>query len=239
MPVEPTHALFCWDGKPKTQKPRPPKPPSFTRDLKRFKDTLPHLVGGAHVTPNTEADDAVATAAFKLSSAGIRCTVVSADKDLHQLASELVDYYCINHREVMTVQAILEKWGVRHPSEVGVALALLGDKSDGVSGVHGLGPVKVKKLFAKLSSAPGDLMGVIDEIGKTLSEGDLTDFYTSLEVTCLNVNLDGIPDPAPITLSPVETLTEHGLDTARLTWARLLGRCQLDRDVESTFDQSE
>jgi hypothetical protein len=237
LPIEPDHALFCWDGKPKTEKPRPPKPAAFFEDLARFKQCLPALVGGCHVTAEWEADDAVATAAFKLEEAGTECVVVSADKDLHQLASRLVHYYCINKRTELTADDIRERWGVREPREVGLALALIGDKSDGIKGVYGIGPVKSKKLLAQLTSL--DLLESVDQLAAMLDKSELDDFYESLDSTILMVNLPGIPGPEPIRLAPLDTLTELGLSAARLTWARLLGRCQLYAEVSSAFDESE
>ena len=137
LPWEPGRLLFCWDGeKRKTEKPREPKPTEYDEDQAYFRDLLDYLLrGAAQVVAPAEADDAVATAAFREAREGRRVVVVSGDKDLHQLRRGLIHYYCLNRRDTLSSEIICDLWHVEHPTEVAVALAVIGDPSDGIHGV--------------------------------------------------------------------------------------------------------
>ena len=238
LPFAPDHALFCWDGHSKTDKPRGPKPEGFLEDLERFQDMLPLIVGGAHCTPDGEADDAVATAAFRFAERKVHCCVVSGDKDLHQLVGPYVHYYCLNKKEELTEAAIRARWHVHYPVQVAVALAMLGDRNDGIAGVYGVGPVAVQRIFSKVPP-DADLAETIDTVASLLRADQVPDFVASLEATLLSVEVKDVPEPKPIVLADAKTFDSFKVGTAAITWARLLGRVELHRDASSSADASE
>ena len=108
--------------------------------------------------PDYEADDLIATYARAAASEGHRVVIVSGDKDLMQVCSESVWHLNTGttpHR--MSGPAEVEaKFGVA-PHLLGDLLALMGDKSDNVPGVKGIGP----KTAAELLAQHGDLEGVL------------------------------------------------------------------------------
>lgn len=103
-----------------------------------------------------EADDLIATYTRLARDAGMEVVIVSSDKDLMQLVADGVSLYdAMKSKEIGTEQ-VLDKFGVP-PEKVGDALALIGDTSDNVPGVPGIGP----KTAAALIEQYGDLEGVL------------------------------------------------------------------------------
>jgi 5'-3' exonuclease len=213
-------ALFCWDGARKTAKPRRPKPPDFYPALDYFQRLLPTLVGGAHATPpDHEGDDAVATAAMRVTVAGGWCCVVSGDKDLQQLVNRHVAYYCLNRRSLLSSRFIMDHYGLTHPSQLAVWLAVVGDPGDGIAGVRGWGKVRMRKLLA--AAPPGETLGqLVERVAVTIPDAEVGAFYQALEHTLLNLDVPDIPAPGPLVLAPVELLKDEGLDHVLTPYAR-------------------
>jgi DNA polymerase-1 len=73
-------------------------------------------------------------------------TIMSADKDFYQLISDKIQVYSPIKKKVYKVNDVLEEFNV-HPNNFLIYKALLGDNSDNLPGVRGLGPKKIIKLF--------------------------------------------------------------------------------------------
>ncbi len=103
-----------------------------------------------------EADDLMACAARKGEVEGFSCYIVSADKDLmqtvtgdiHMLRPEKGEYINIGPDEV------LSKMGVR-PDQIVDYLSLVGDSSDNIPGVRGIGPKTAATLLEKYNTLDG------------------------------------------------------------------------------------
>ena len=110
--------------------------------------------------PGVEADDLIGTLALKAVSRGVDVVVVSGDKDLMQLVTDRISIY--NPRkagaeiERLDPQGVREKFGVP-PDRVRDVLALMGDTSDNVPGIPGIGP----KTAVELVNEYGDLESVL------------------------------------------------------------------------------
>jgi DNA polymerase-1 len=87
-----------------------------------------------------EADDIIASAARRAINIGfgVSVLVVSADKDLLQLVNNLISVKSPITGNVMTPDGVKEKFGVM-PNQIRDYLTLVGDASDGVVGVKGIG----------------------------------------------------------------------------------------------------
>ncbi len=113
--------------------------------------------------PGFEADDIMGTMGRVAESEGISTYLVSGDKDLMQLVTDKVSLYTPGSRfsptKVYGISEVVDKWGVE-PSKMIEFLALLGDSSDNIPGVDGIG----KKTAAKLLSEHGDIKSIIDNI---------------------------------------------------------------------------
>ena len=111
--------------------------------------------------PGYEADDVIGTIAKRASETGFDVAIVSIDKDFFQLVHNGVRVY--DPREDGTwfdEVAVHEKFGVQ-PSRVVDVLALVGDTSDNVAGVPGVG----KKGAVDLITTFGSLDALLDNAG--------------------------------------------------------------------------
>ena len=102
-----------------------------------------------------EADDVIGTIAKMCEKDDLQCNIVSGDKDFMQLINDKTLLYAPQARrrekEIFNAQKVLEKWGVG-PEHIIDLLGLMGDSSDNVPGVEGVGPVTAKKLIQKFGS---------------------------------------------------------------------------------------
>jgi len=99
-----------------------------------------------------EADDIIATYAKRAQKEGFEVTIVSSDKDLMQLIGPRVHMYDAMKDKKIGDAEVMEKFGVK-PDKVLEVLSLIGDSSDNVPGVPGIGP----KTAAELINEYGDL----------------------------------------------------------------------------------
>jgi 5'-3' exonuclease len=98
-----------------------------------------------------EADDIIAhLVRYMADTHDSKCVVVSADKDFLQLVDKNITVYSPITKEYYTPRAVQEKFGLP-PKNFLLYKTLLGDDSDKIPGVQGLGPKKLYKLFPELS----------------------------------------------------------------------------------------
>jgi DNA polymerase-1 len=111
--------------------------------------------------PGYEADDVIGTVAVAAANSGFEVAIVSIDKDFFQLVHDGIRVY--DPREDgawFDERGVVEKFGVK-PSQVVDVLALVGDTSDNVAGVPGVG----KKGATDLISQFGSLDALLDHAG--------------------------------------------------------------------------
>jgi DNA polymerase-1 len=119
--------------------------------------------------PGIEADDVIGAYAAQVAGPELEVVAVTGDKDFYQLLSEHVRILNPGRGGAAAVQAqligpddIRAKFGVDEPRQVIDVLALMGDQSDNIPGVPGIGP----KTAAKLIGDYGTLDGVYANLGK-------------------------------------------------------------------------
>ena len=98
-----------------------------------------------------EADDLIATYARLACEAKATTTVVSSDKDLMQLVGNGVTMYDTMKDKRISAAEVIEKFGVG-PDKVIEVQALIGDSSDNVPGVPGIGPKTAAELITQWRS---------------------------------------------------------------------------------------
>ncbi|MEI6609164.1 MAG: DNA polymerase I [Deltaproteobacteria bacterium] len=94
----------------------------------------------------TEADDIIGTLTMQSSAKGWRTAVISGDKDLMQLVDENVTMIDTMKDKTYDVAAVKERFGVG-PEKVVEILGLMGDTSDNIPGVPGIGPKTAQRLI--------------------------------------------------------------------------------------------
>ena len=116
-----------------------------------------------------EADDVIATLAKKFSEDDMEVFIVTGDKDLMQLIKGNINIALLGKGDgksqfkyIQTEQDVVEYLGVR-PDQVIDLFGLMGDKSDGIPGVQGIGPKTGVELITKYGNLE-TLYENIDEI---------------------------------------------------------------------------
>jgi DNA polymerase-1 len=114
--------------------------------------------------PGFEADDIIGTLALKGAKAGYHVVIVSGDKDMMQLVSPEVQMLDTMKNKWFGIKEVEEKFGVL-PEKVIEVMGLMGDSSDHIPGVKGVGPKTAMELIQKYGSID-ELYKCIDEIEK-------------------------------------------------------------------------
>lgn len=103
--------------------------------------------------PGYEADDLIATVATRAAADGMKVTIQSKDKDLEQILSDRIHLLREPRDKVLYgPEELLEKRGIR-PEQVIDYQALIGDSSDNIPGVKGIGPKTAVKILEVLDQA--------------------------------------------------------------------------------------
>ena len=112
-----------------------------------------------------EADDAIASVCSVFKNKNIKIIIGSLDKDLMQcLSNENIVMYSTRFKSFTAKQDVYEKFGV-FPNQIPDFLALVGDSSDGIPGMKGVGEKTAALLLQKYEN--------IENIYKNLSEWKL------------------------------------------------------------------
>ena len=157
-----------------------------------------------------EADDLIATYTKKALEAGGDVTIVSSDKDLMQLVGPCVTLYDQMKDKRLGPAEVFEKFGV-YPEKMIDLQALVGDASDNVPGVPGIGP----KTAAQLLEEFGDLETLLSrtgEIKQAKRRENLTQFADQARLSQRLVTLD---DNTPLDV-PLEELSIREPDGEKL-----------------------
>ena len=98
-----------------------------------------------------EADDIIGTLAVQLASNEHSIVICTSDKDMTQLVNDNVSIYDGMKDQTMDCDAVFEKFGV-HPHQIIDYLTLMGDKSDNIPGIQGVGAKTAAKWLSKYES---------------------------------------------------------------------------------------
>jgi DNA polymerase I len=114
--------------------------------------------------PGFEADDIMGTLAKKGMEKGLRVVIVSGDKDMMQLVGPDIRMLDTMKNKWFGIEDVEEKFGVT-PDRVIDVMGLMGDSSDHIPGVKGVGPKTASELIRKFGSI-NELYERIDEVDK-------------------------------------------------------------------------
>ena len=158
-----------------------------------------------------EADDIIATYARQALEAGADVTIVSSDKDLMQLVRPGVRMYDTMKNKVIGEEEVMERFGVP-PTKVIEVQALIGDSTDNVPGVPGIG-VKTAALLINEYGDLDTLLARASEIAQPKRRESLIAFADQARLSRTLVILDtNVPVEVPL----AETLVRQP-DTETLT----------------------
>jgi DNA polymerase-1 len=170
---KPDHIAVVFDTREPTFRHKMYKPYKATREkmpedlssqLNKLKETVEAFNVPIIELPGYEADDIMGTLAKRAEKEGIETYLVTGDKDFMQLISPLVKMFKPgkqgNEWEVIDDKNVKEKFGV-DPDKVTDVLALIGDKSDNIPGVPGVGEKTAIPLVQQLGSIE-DILANVD-----------------------------------------------------------------------------
>ncbi len=201
---KPTHMVVAFDlpgGTFRTERypaykgTRGETPPEFVPQIPLLREVLAALRIPVVDKPNFEADDILATYARQGAEQGFEVFVVSGDRDTLQLVNDRVTVLYprkgVSDLVVMTPDAVREKYGVT-PAHYPDLAALVGETSDNLPGVPGVGP----KTAAKWVEAYGGLdeilaaaEGIGGKVGESL-RANLDQVVLNREINHLITDLD-------------------------------------------------
>ncbi len=108
--------------------------------------------------PGEEADDVIATLVARINRAEKTCAILSGDGDMLQLASPFCEVYQFGRGDepkyvLREMSWITAKYGLQHAGQLVLYKALVGDTSDNLPGVKGVGKVKAQTLLRMFQTA--------------------------------------------------------------------------------------
>ena len=137
---------------------RPPVPEDLESQFAPMRELIQALGVPLMQIDGFEADDVIATLARQAEADGAEVLIVSGDKDLAQLVTDRVKLLDTMKGVTFDPAAVRDKYGVP-PEQIVDWLALMGDTSDNIPGVQGVGP----KTAAKWLDQYGDLDRLLAE----------------------------------------------------------------------------
>ena len=184
---------------------RPPMPEDLAVQIPYIKKIVEAHNIHTMEEQGVEADDLIASAARKLKAARYKVIVISGDKDLLQLVGDDIILWDPMKDVVMDPEGVKKKYNVT-PEKLLDLFALMGDKSDNIPGVPGVGPRSAEKLINEFGSLE-KLYANLDSLKKSKMKDNLEthreDAFLSRELIDLkedlkiSENIDDfrLPDP--------------------------------------------
>ena len=158
--------------------------------------------------PGFEADDIIGTLAKQGEAEGMKVTIVSSDKDMMQLISPHINMLDTMKNKRFTSEDVIEKFGV-DPDCVVEVMGLMGDSSDNIPGVLGVGPKTAAELIQKFGSIE-KLFEQIDGIDKKKLrerlERDKDNAFLSRRLVIIDTNMTLDCKPGDLVVREVDSL---------------------------------
>ena len=211
----PTHLAVVFDKSEKTFRTemykeykahRPPPPDDLIPQFPLIRDAVRAFEIPCLEQARYEADDLIATYARMACEAGATATIVSSDKDLMQLVNDRVLMYDTMKDARIGIPEVIEKFGVP-PDKVIEVQALIGDTSDNVPGVPGIGV----KTAAQLIGEYGDLETLLKRAGEIKQDKRRQALIDNAEAARMSKKLVTLDDRVPLDV-PIESLGVHEPD---------------------------
>lgn len=147
---------------------RPPMPDDLRSQIQPIHDIITAMGLPLLIIEGVEADDVIGTLAHQAGKKGIKTLISTGDKDLAQLVNKHVTLLNTMTNEILDVAGVEKKFEVR-PERIIDYLALMGDKSDNIPGVPGVGPKTAVKWLHEYDSMEGIIENA-EEIGGKVGE---------------------------------------------------------------------
>ncbi|PIN07471.1 DNA-directed DNA polymerase [Handroanthus impetiginosus] len=184
---------------------RPPTPDTIVQGLQYLKASIKAMSIKVIEVPGVEADDVIGTLAVRSVSAGFKVRVVSPDKDFFQILSPSLRLLRIAPRgfemSSFGMEDFAEKYGTLEPSQFVDVISLVGDKSDNIPGVEGIGNVHAIQLITKF----GTLENLLQCVEQVEEERIKKALILNAEQAILSKNLAMLRSDLPFYMVPFAT----------------------------------
>lgn len=247
---KPTHLLVAFDAGKTTFRHetfeeykggRQKTPPELSEQFPLLRKLLDAYQVRSYELDNYEADDIIGTLCAEAEKEGFEVKVISGDRDLTQLASEHVTVDItkkgITDVESYTPQTIQEKYGLT-PKQIIDLKGLMGDASDNIPGVPGVGEKTALKLLKEFGTVEKILESLEQVSGKKIKES----LEQHRDVALMSKQLATILRDVPLDITLEDTKYE-GYDLDKVTalfkelgFNSLLGKIAPKEQEEETAD---
>ena len=202
---QPDYLVIAMDSKAKTfrhemydlyKANRPKMPEEISYQIPILKEIVGYLGIELIEQPGYEADDIMGSLSKIAESLNVESYIVSGDKDMLQMVNDNIIVYSPGNRFKPTTkfkkEEVKNKMGV-YPEKIIDLLSLIGDSSDNIPGVKGVGPKTAIKLIEQFDSLD-NLINHIDEIKndriKNLIINSLDSLKLSKELVTIKADMD-------------------------------------------------
>jgi len=197
--LSPSHVGVVFDGglsaermhiHPDYKAHRPEMPDHLRSQLPLINEFLDALGIYWFLGDGIEADDAIASMVHKFRAESESLYIVTSDKDMFQLVDEKVKILLPGKdRKIMDADAVAAKTGVG-PASIVDWLSMVGDSSDNIPGVPGVGAKTAAGLLSQFGTIEG-ILGNLDSVSREKIKGSLS---ASRDVLIRNVELVRLKD---------------------------------------------
>ena len=212
---------------------RKPMPPELAMQLPVMKQVLAAMSVPCYELAGYEADDLIGTISRKCQAAGWDCVIVTGDKDSLQLITDRTKVKLVSTRmgqtttKDMTPETFREQYGF-DPIHMIDLKALMGDSSDNIPGVPGIGEKTAKDLLVRFGTVADiyrdlDTLDIKPGVRKKLTEG--------CESAQLSFDLATIRTDAPIDFAPESAVWDRDYRPELYDWFRRLGFLKLSENL--------
>ncbi len=166
-----------------------------------------------------EADDIIGTLAREACAQDFVTFMVTPDKDFGQLVNECVKIYRPGRMgdgaEVLGVPEVLAKWEIKKCDQVRDILGFMGDTSDNIPGIPGVGPKTATKLIAQYGTLENALDHFAEQKGKLKEslEKFCEQAILSKRLATIDVNVPIAFEPEKLRIGPRDDATLQALLT--------------------------
>ncbi|MEO2279933.1 flap endonuclease Xni [Pseudoalteromonas pernae] len=168
---------------------RKPMPSALQQQLPRFIDAITQQQVNVVRAENEEADDVIATLAAKASAQGLQVIIVSTDKGYLPLIDKGVIVYDYFNKSARTREDIEKKYSVG-VEQLWQYFALVGDKTNDIPGVSGIGAKSAQTLLHTYPTVAIALQEQPDGKVQQLLTRNLSDYVRALALVSLRTDID-------------------------------------------------
>ncbi|KAL3619904.1 hypothetical protein CASFOL_034816 [Castilleja foliolosa] len=184
---------------------RPPTPDTIVQGLQYLKASIKAMSIKVIEVPGVEADDVIGTLAIRSVNGGFKVRVVSPDKDFFQILSPSLRLLRIAPRgfemSSFGMEDFAKKYGTLKPSQFVDVISLVGDKSDNIPGVEGIGDVHAVQLITKFGTLE-NLLQCVEQVNEERIKKTL---IANAEQAILSKNLAMLRSDLPSYMVPFAT----------------------------------